>query len=378
MTERRIDIGGLFSPWCITILVWCAIGVLFLLFGDKLYDLTDQFYISLLLWCGTLIPISIATYNLLPDKLRSSDKDGIAINSYIYWGLFAITIMLVPLHIHGVLSALASYNFENFLKGLRDFAVHGEYTSFPRYGYVLSHTMLIVSLWAYPRIPKWAVAISICLALAEALLIMEKGGIFFVMLCCLFTFYERGLIRLQTIAISGFTLFFLFWCMNALREGMTDEMDSDFAFDFLGMYIMSPSVAFCRAEEELGEQFGANTFETIYLFLHRFGANVEVHEKVQDFVYVPVTTNVYTVMQPFFRDFGYVGVGIFGTIYGVISGMLYRFMRNGNGFATCLYTYMMTMLVLQFYQESIFQSMVYVLQLVFFIWLCTQTIVRIK
>lgn len=378
MTDRRIDIGGLFSPWCITILVWCTIGILFVLFGDKLYDLTDQFYISLMLWCGTLIPISLATYNLLPDRLQEVNKDGIEVNLYVFWGLLLATILLVPLHIHGVLSALASYHFENFLKGLRSFAVHGEYTSFPRYGYVLSHTMLIVSLWVYPRIPKWAVVIAIGCAMAEALLIMEKGGIFFVILCCLYCFYERGVIRMQTIAISGLVIFFLFWGMNALREGMTDEMDSDFAFDFLGMYIMSPSVAFCRAQEELGDQFGANTFEIVYMFLHRFGANVEVHDKIQEFVFVPIETNVYTVMQPFFRDFGYAGVGIFGAIYGVLSGTLYRFMRNGNGFAICLYTYMMTTLVLQFFQESIFQSMVYVLQLAFFMWLCTQTTVRIK
>ena len=377
MSDKHIHIGGLFSPWCITALVWGAIGVLFALFGEKLYALTDQFYLSLLLWAGMLITLSIVTYNILPDRTKAPSKEGIHLNKGAFYTLLVITLILVPLHIHGVLSALSAYNFENYLKGLREYAVKGEYTSFPRYAYVLSHALLIVSLWAYPRVNKWVVATAILCATAESLIIMEKGSLFFTFLCCLFVLHERGKIQARTIGIAILVLFMLFWGMNALREG-EEDMDKDYAFDFLGMYVMSPSVAFCRVHPDISEQFGTNTFETIYLFLQRFGFNVEVHEKVQEFVEVPVSTNVYTVMQPFFRDFGYTGVALFGAIYGVASGALYRYMRNGNGYVTCLYTYMMAELVLQFYQESIFLSMVYVLQLAVFMWLCTQEQVKIE
>lgn len=373
MKDLRIDIGGAFSPWGITVAVWCGIGVLFLLFGDRLYDLTEQFYVALALWCGTLVPIALTTYNLLPDRCEAPRAEGIDVNPYCYYGLLALTLVLSPLHIRGVLASLQAYDFDNFLLGLRMFALEDGYIAFPRYAYVLSHVVLIVSLWAYPRIPLWALVCSVTAALAEALLIMEKGGIFFVLLCCIYVLYERRKIHLRTIGISIGLIFVLFWLMNAFREGMTSEIgESDFLFDFLGMYVMSPAVAFGRSVQDISTQFGANTFETIYLFLHRFGANVEVQDKVQEFVFVPVSTNVYTIMRPFFRDFGYTGVAVFGAIYGILTGILYRCSRNGNGFCRCLYTFVVTMLVLQFYQENIFLGLVYVLQLSFFLWLITQ------
>ena len=131
--------------------------------------------------------------------------------------------------------------------------------------------------------------------------------------------------------------------------------------------------------QEIGSQFGTNTFETIYLFLDRFGiGNFEVHEKTQEFVFVPISTNVYTIMQPFFRDFGYWGVAFFAWGYGVLSGVLYRYSCNGNVFCICMYTYLVEILVLQFYQENLFLSMVFVLQLVFFVFLLTQDKIKLS
>jgi oligosaccharide repeat unit polymerase len=71
-------------------------------------------------------------------------------------------------------------------------------------------------------------------------------------------------------------------------------------------------------------------------------------------------------------DFGYPGVAFFAILYGCACGYLYRMFRSGNGVGTCLYTYAVYVLLLQFYQENVFLSMVFVLQLSFFIVLFTQ------
>ena len=87
--------------------------------------------------------------------------------------------------------------------------------------------------------------------------------------------------------------------------------------------------------------------------------------------------HVYTIFQPFFVDFGYKGVAFFAAFYGVGSGWLYRLFRSGSSMGCCLYTYMAEVLVLQFYQENVFLSMVFVLQFVFFIILFTQQKVKL-
>ena len=97
-----------------------------------------------------------------------------------------------------------------------------------------------------------------------------------------------------------------------------------------------------------------------------------VKEKLQEFVWVPIPTNVYTVFQPFFIDFGYKGVAFFSGVYGCLCGWLYRLYKNKNGIGCALYTYAVFALMLQFYQENFFHSLVFLLQFTFFVTLFTQ------
>lgn len=377
MPDKRIEIGGLFSPWCITIYVWCAIGVLFVVFGDMLYPLTDQFYISLLLWCGAILPSSIFTYNALP-TLQTDKPFEFHFSKPVCYALVAVTLILSVMHARDVMVEVTTHYSENVFNAMRSYCVSGEYNRFPKYAYVLSCVSLIVCLWAYPKISIWAVICSTVCALEEGIIIMEKGQILFVFFSYLFVLYQRKKINIQILGMVFAVIFVLMIAFNFVREG-TEDVEKDNLFDFLSMYIMSPAVAYCTVEKEITSQFGVNTFEVIYDYLSRIGiGSYEIHEKLQEFVYVPTSTNVYTVMQPFYRDFGYSGVAIFGCIYGVLAGALYRFHRNGNSFATALYTYVAMLLMLQFYQENIFLSLAFMIQLMIVLFLCTQSIIRWK
>ena len=171
----------------------------------------------------------------------------------------------------------------------------------------------------------------------------------------------------------GVILIIFFYIFNLGRaEEDSDYQKEETFLDFFAMYVLSPPVAFCQISKEVIPQFGTNTFEKIYVFLARFSSDIVVKEKLQEFVWVPIPTNVYTCFMPFFMDFGYKGVAFFGGIYGVICGWLYRLFRNRNAICCCLYTYVVFALVLQFYQENLFQSMVFLLQYTFFIVLILQ------
>jgi oligosaccharide repeat unit polymerase len=171
----------------------------------------------------------------------------------------------------------------------------------------------------------------------------------------------------------------LFYIFNLGRAGSGSEyQEEETLFDFFTMYALSPPVAFSQLSEEVIPQFGTNTFETVYLFLKRLGADVVVKDKLQEFVFVPISTNVYTIFQPFYIDFGYRGVALFAALYGYVCGWLYRLFRSGHGTGTCLYTYGVYVLLLQFYQENVFLSMVFVLQLTFFIILFTTQDVKFQ
>ena len=377
--HATLEFGGIFSPWVITVAVWGGMLLFFCFWADELYPLTSQFYISGTLWISTFLISSFVTFNLLPHRTKPMPINGIEINKGFFFFFFALTVILSPLYLYKVYQIVSMFDSKNMLLNMRTLSVKGDGQGFLNYSYVLAQSLLLVALWVVPKIKKWMLAVIIGCCLMNAFAIMEKGMAFLVFISSMYVLFERRVIKIHTIIVLGALLVVVFFGINIMREGE----ESDYAKDetllgFVCMYIMSPPVAFCQIMREATEQFGTNTFETLYLFLNRFGFNVEVHEKTQEFVYVPVSTNVYTIMQPFFRDFGHAGVAFFAWIYGMIAGGLYRLSCNANTTGICLYTYMVEILVLQFYQENIFLSMVLIIQTVFFVTLFTQKAVSLR
>ena len=375
-----IEWGGAFSPWMITLSVWGGMMGLFFISGDILYPLTNQFYYSVALWITILVVTSFVTFNLLEHRTQPLPLDGIKVNKAFFYFLFFVAVVLSPMYMYRVWQTISSFDSDDMLKNARILAVYGEGQGILNYAIVIAQSLLLVALWRYPKIPWWQLAIIIACCILNSIAIMEKGSTFLVLLCSMYVLFERKVIKMRTILFSGVLVVTLFYFVNLMREGENSDFSQDATLlDFIGMYIMSPPVAYSRIVQEIGSQFGTNTFETIYLFLDRFGiGNFEVHEKTQEFLFVPISTNVYTIMQPFFRDFGYWGVAFFAWGYGVLSGVLYRYSCNGNVFCICMYTYLVEILVLQFYQENLFLSMVFVLQLVFFVLLLTQDKIKLS
>jgi oligosaccharide repeat unit polymerase len=265
------------------------------------------------------------------------------------------------------------------MNNIRTLAVHGEGVGFLSYSNVINQSLFVVAIWSHPKVPMWKVITLALACILNSLAIMEKGTIFFVFICIMFVLFEKKKIKLESIAMAGILLLAFFYFFNLARSGEnSDYQKNETLLDFFAMYALSPPVAFCQLLPEVTQQFGTNTFESIYLFLRRYGADVVVKEKLQEFVFVPIPTNVYTMFQPFFIDFGYKGIAFFAAIYGTMSGYFYRLFRNGNSFGKCIYTYIVNVLILQFYQENIFLSLVFVLQFTFFVYILTQERITIS
>lgn len=181
-------------------------------------------------------------------------------------------------------------------------------------------------------------------------------------LSSIYVLYEKKKIRLGSIFMWAVVLLVCFYGINILRrpENATNEMTF---LDFFSIYVLSPSVAFEWAQEKLTNQFGTYSFAFFYAFASKLGlGSFYVQKQLQDFVYVPIPTNVYTVFQPYFEDFGYKGVAFFASVWGVLYGWIYRMVKNGNPLAKCMYAYMVYALVMQFYQESLFVNLSLVIQ----------------
>lgn len=373
--------GDVFAPWTITVMVWLAILVMFQVQGDLLYPLGDQFRTCLMLWVPIFLIASLVTYKLWPQAEKTVEGEKTLMerkplfNSSLFNFLFFISIVITPLYLYQIMKVVMMFDLSDMLWNLRILAVYGEESfGFLNYSYVLNQVLLVVALWEYPRVPMWKLVAIILTSIMSAFAIMEKGMLFFLFSSVLFVLYEKKAIKMRSIIFSVLGIVLLFFVINFARdyrEG-SDPNDAMTFLDFFGIYVMSPSVAFEYVEEDLTPQWGSHTFQTVYLFLARWGGDFEVNKKLQGFVWVPLPTNVYTIFQPFFEDFKYKGVAFFAFFYGVFSGLLYRMARNGNGFAKCIYAMVVYVLALQFYQENVMMNIVTILQFLFFTYLIMQ------
>ena len=265
------------------------------------------------------------------------------------------------------------FGTEDLMYNIREYSIFGDAPSgILSYSIVVNKALLLIAVWKFKQLKWWQMTWIYIANILNTLAIMEKGGFFLIFFCLVFVLFQRKIIKARSIALLGVGLMLLFYAFNLLRakEGSSYQEDETF-FGFIAMYILSPPVAYCEIAKDVTPQFGGHTFSLIYVFLNRLGP-YEIFDRLQDFVYVPLPTNVYTIFQPFFLDFGYNGVAVFAVVYGVFSGITYRLMRNGSDFGKCMYVYVAHILVLQFFQENVFTVNLHVIQLTFLVYLCTQ------
>lgn len=378
--QLKIDWGDLFSPWAITIAIWTTILGLYYLLDTKLNPIPQQFYISLTLWLAFFIPCSLGTYYLTTSHdSNSATPHSFYVNKVFFQFVFVIAMVMTPLYVYRVLQIVTMFGTDDLMNNIRLLALYGEGQGILNYSMVITQSLFVVALWAHPKIPTWQVVALAVGCLLNALAIMEKGSIFFVFISVVFVLFAKRVIKLRSILVLSVVLVLFFYLFNLARAVEdSDYQQEETLLDFFAMYALSPPVAFGELTREVIPQFGVNSFEKIYFFLSRFGfTDIVVKEKLQEFVWVPVLTNVYTCFQPFYMDFGYKGVALIGGCYGILSGWLYRLYRNRNELSCCMYTYAVYALVLQFYQENVFTSMVFIIQFAFFAVLLTQQKLRL-
>lgn len=375
----HLNFGGLFSPWTITIGVWVSVFLLLSLYGNKLDPLSTKFYIDISIWITILSLTSFATYNLMAAKSHSK-VDTIEVNKVFFYTFYIIAMVFTPMYIYQIYKLVIMFDTKDLMAEVRELAVHGEGFGILGYTFVINEAMLLVAMWRYPKIPLWQLITIIIANIMYAFGNMEKTTFFLVFTSTVFVLYEKGKIKLRSILVGSGVILVLFYIFNIARSGEdTEYAKNESLLDFIGMYVLAAPVAYGRLQETISDMFGPNSLYTFHYFYNKFfgGGNVP-YQQFQDFVYVPISTNVYTLLRPYYTDFGHMGIAAFAAIYGVMTGFAYRLMKNGNAFGTCLYTYFVYVLVLQFFDDFITVSLSQFSHLLILLTLITQQSIRLS
>lgn len=350
---------NIFSPWSVTLAVWIAEMVLYLTVNHGLYPTTGKFEIAVLLWVISFCMSSYLTYHKVKTKEPIQPQ---LFNKRIYKIMFILSVLCVPLSLYYTYSyVVANAVSDNIFFDLRRNASNVDDIN-PILKYISNIALIpLLAECNSPKINKKRAAILFILNILLSLSTMAKTALFTTIICTCFILTYNKTIKKSVIVYIFVGFIALTILFNNIRSFSGESTQSQ--SDVIAIYLLSPIPAFdvSAGTSEISYD-GSYTFRFFYQVLKSIGFNVEVKSTVQEFVEVPLSTNVYTIFYQYYLDFGFIGVFLFGVIDGCIYGYVYGKI-NKVPYLKLFYSYLFVSLCLQFFNEIFFVVLSIVIQI---------------
>lgn len=318
----------LYQPSVLFSLLWFSILLLHLVFRvtilDELYPLTLGSY--LIFFAGS-ISFSIGAflvnlYNQVHSvKVKHSDIQSPVIKISLFLRIFFTTIVLagLPFFIQAAIKLFIQSESENFFKGLRYEMAYGDTGLGPlKYLLAFSYVVFAISYYAYVNEKKVVNLVVMLISLIATITysVFSSGrSVFFIILTLyigISFLYSKGsaIKKYAWLVLLFIPLFMVLGILtdkggskeNSLKDNIEGSTEA------VAIYIATPLNAFDleRKNFQGPDYTGENTLRFFIIIGQSFGLfeNRKVKELVQEFVFVPYPTNVYTYYSPYIRDFG--------------------------------------------------------------------------
>ena len=364
-------VKDIFSPWSMTLLIWIVIISGYLYIDHGLYKVTEQFSIAVFLWCVFFCLSGYIVYKITP----SYTGPEWAVNKKVVKFLALAAVFITPLALYKAISFALDSGELNIMYAMRSQVVDDDsgFSLGPlAYFEYVVYVLLFISADAQVKVNKKFFMFCMSINFIFFLVIMSKLILFIGFLSTLYLFYIHERIKLRTIVILCLSFAALGLLFTQFRSATDGDTESTFTLmELLGMYIFSPIVAFCYENPAVSQYWGYETFRPVYHILEVLGYNNHGEFAVlRPYVYLPIPTNVYTVMAPFFNDFGYPGVAFFAAVEGGVFSWVYKKACTGHTLARNLYAYFVVVIALQFFDEHFFSGFSKIVQMSILIFIC--------
>ncbi|RYU61826.1 O-antigen polymerase [Aliivibrio finisterrensis] len=168
---------------------------------------------------------------------------------------------------------------------------------------------------------------------------------------------SKGINSIKKLSMVGIIVVIIFFIMTSARDDGS-AISSDFV-KMISLYLFAPIVALQDVSITVVDQnqFGEYTFSSLYNILRFFGASSsEPISGILPYTKTPELTNIYTALQPFIADFGYLGVvvGLFIYSFFYLCTFLLSFKYTTS---FIVYASMAGSLFLQFLTETLMMNL---------------------
>lgn len=364
-------IKDVFSPFVIQPGIWCFILFLYIILPHGFFPLQNQFLLVLLIWNIVFLCFSYLSYYYTQP---ASQRAVAAIpNKFILDLYFWISLCTMPVVIGLTIWVAYVEDPVNMFRYLRVMNTGiDENIEVPDLGvlyYIVSmNYVLLFFLLIYEK-RKWPLFLVFVLNLLYAFVTMSKTVFLSVILPLLYVAYLGKKIKTKHLFYGLVGFIVLSFLLQSVRSAASQEnVELVDGTSFISLYLLSSLPAFdYYVVPASSHDFGGHVFRLFYAIMQRFGVDVQPEEVILPFVGVPELTNTYTILYPFYIDYGLWGILIFSMLYGWVYGVLYKKAMTGSKFAQILYAIALCFIVLQFIGEFFFTNLSQELQHIFFV-----------
>lgn len=351
----KVSNNNIFSPSVITPAIWAAMLLMFFILDHNLPPLSYQFLVCIMLWCGLYtISSMLAQATTRATTLYNRTPSQTILNLY-----FLIALCTFPLFLQYAYTAITMGPTGYWATDLR-LAATGKHPCFTEptgFLYVgIWRVAYIIELVNYSKKNRLRVLILFLFMISYGVVTMSKLMFLEMFICTAYILYANKKIKLKHLIIGGLILFQVIILMQTVRSnlgGSDKERNS-----FLVLYIIGHMSAFDVLEPCSSTHFGENVFRIFYAISNSLKiSNIEPVSQFLPWISSPIRTNTYTVMYPFFKDFGYIGVVIFAILNGLLWGSIFKKTTNDNKMFIVIYAFFISIIVEQYVAEIIFSGL---------------------
>lgn len=358
------------SPAVLCSCLWTFFVGIYLFVDHGLYAVSSQTYFCLLIWvlffsigCSVSSVVSLNTSTYVN---KSSGKV-----------LFFISLYFVPYVIYQLFIFVSSIDISLLFHSLRMRAVSNEASGISDYFFTVAYMSFLYHLYEFVFQPssktRKRLIIIIIINLLFCFIAVSKANVILLFFPLFLVFVTEGIISKLHFLLGVFSILLLFFVIQSLRA-VTEGQNLCDIFQELFYYFLAGFPAFDQivAMDYQSPVFGNYTFGFFYRVLNAVGCDFPVVNNVGlGYQFVPVPTNVYTVLFAPYLDFGYLGLCIVGLFQGAVSGLLWDKYKRGDAGCTIIYPYFATIIILQFFSEYFFMNLSYTIQIFFWSYLLT-------
>ncbi len=346
---------NIFSPATLTSALWLVCITLFYTLNHNLYPITQKFTQNITIWITTIWISSLSIQSFKFNKKTNLDA-----SEFIRDIFLLISTICFPFLFFWVQDALAVGETNNWAQNLRLAAIGKSELGDDIYGglsIIIWQITYTVELIHFNKKKFWRTILPAIYILSFSFFTMSKTGFLTFFSATVTILFLKNRISTTKICAGIFVFIIGLLILQSIRENTNFESSSS-QTRFISLYLLSPISAFETLTPSSSVHPGENVFRIIFAIKYKLGlSNIEPIEPILEFVKVPMYTNTYTIMYPFYKDFGTSGVLVFGLILGTFWGYLFKKSIVGNTYCTIIFAYISHMILMQFAGDFTFTNL---------------------